>query len=335
MAVGRRAADVPAALAARAPGCDRPIVPGEQMVQVGSGGGPTRTPAASWPGRRATRRKSRGPRCVESAVRPAALRVKTGDGAGSGTVDRRATPMAKRAAGARRTPVQQVTARRRVSSGASRASAPAARTGRQALLRPRASAEPAPRSAGSCRRRRPLGAHASAPTAGWRTMQCDAAGGSRRVIAMCARRMITELTSRLESTAQGHLGVERLQADFLNSQARGGPGHGEAGGQRREPQRAPRVADRARGAGTGSTRSSSRLPAYFRDTQRADLTKTDAVQVARCARCQGAQPHHLAAQDDGHFGAAARDDAGAEPQPGGHRRTSRPARSLTRWRSRP
>ena len=45
-----------------------------------------------------------------------------------------------------------------------------------------------------------------------------------KVVALSVRRMITELTSRLESTAQGHLGVERLQADFLNSQLEAGQG---------------------------------------------------------------------------------------------------------------
>ena len=37
-----------------------------------------------------------------------------------------------------------------------------------------------------------------------------------QVVAMSTQRMITELTSRLETTAQGHLAIKRLQADFLN-----------------------------------------------------------------------------------------------------------------------
>ena len=40
-----------------------------------------------------------------------------------------------------------------------------------------------------------------------------------QVVDMCTKRMITELTSRLEATAQGHLSVERLQTDFLNSKS--------------------------------------------------------------------------------------------------------------------
>ena len=37
------------------------------------------------------------------------------------------------------------------------------------------------------------------------------------VIAMATARMLTELVSRVESTARGNLGFERLQSDFLNS----------------------------------------------------------------------------------------------------------------------
>eukprot|EP00964_Phaeocystis_antarctica_P138562 scaffold103229_cov63-Phaeocystis_antarctica.AAC.1 len=42
------------------------------------------------------------------------------------------------------------------------------------------------------------------------------------VVDMCVKRVITELSSRLESTAQGHLSIERLQTDFLNSKLEAG-----------------------------------------------------------------------------------------------------------------
>ena len=100
----------------------------------------------------------------------------------------------------------------------------------------------------------------------------------QQVVDMCAKRMITELTSRLEATAQGHLSVERLQTDFLNSKLEPGASmikpvdHEESFCAMLEW-----MVESGRGNRLDSFLIS--VTAYFKDTHRLDLTKTDAVKT--------------------------------------------------------
>ena len=96
------------------------------------------------------------------------------------------------------------------------------------------------------------------------------------VAEMCGRRMITELTSRLETTAQGHLGIERLQVDFLN--ARLDPGASMAKPMDNEESFCAML-EWIVSSGRGNRLESFLIsvPAYCRDTHRPDPTKSEAV----------------------------------------------------------
>ena len=99
-----------------------------------------------------------------------------------------------------------------------------------------------------------------------------------QVIAMATQRMITELTSRLETTAQGHLAVERLQADFLNDKlADGGSMAKPVDNEESFSALLEWMVQSGRGNRLDSFLISA--PAYFMDTQRRDLTKTDTVKM--------------------------------------------------------
>ena len=98
------------------------------------------------------------------------------------------------------------------------------------------------------------------------------------MVDMCTKRMITELTSRLEATAQGHLSVERLQTDFLNSKL-------EAGASMIKPvdheESFSAMIEWMVESGRGNRLDSFLISvtAYFKDTHRPDLTKTDTVKT--------------------------------------------------------
>ena len=98
------------------------------------------------------------------------------------------------------------------------------------------------------------------------------------VVDMCTKRMITELTSRLEATAQGHLSVERLQTDFLNSKLETGASmiklvdHEESFSAMLEW-----IIESGRGNRLESFLIS--VSAYFKDTHQPDLTKTETVKT--------------------------------------------------------
>ena len=96
------------------------------------------------------------------------------------------------------------------------------------------------------------------------------------VAEMCGRRMITELTSRLETTAQGHLGIERLQVDFLN--ARLDPGASMAKPMDNEESFCAML-EWIVSSGRGNRLESFLIsvPAYCWDTHRPDPTKSKAV----------------------------------------------------------
>ena len=98
------------------------------------------------------------------------------------------------------------------------------------------------------------------------------------VVDMCVKRVITELSSRLESTAQGHLSIERLQTDFLNSKLEPGASmikpvdHEESFCAMLEW-----MVESGRGHRLESFLIS--VTAYFKDTHRPDLTKTETVKT--------------------------------------------------------
>ena len=99
-----------------------------------------------------------------------------------------------------------------------------------------------------------------------------------QVKAMATERMITELSSRLESTARGHLGVERLQADFLNDRLDEGSSmakpvdNAESFGAMIEW-----MVKSGRGHRLDSFLISA--PAYFKDTKRDDLTQRESAKA--------------------------------------------------------
>ena len=98
------------------------------------------------------------------------------------------------------------------------------------------------------------------------------------VVDMCVKRVITELSSRLESTAQGHLSIERLQTDFLNSKL-------EAGASMIKPvdheESFCAMLEWLVESGRGNRLESFLISvtAYFKDTHRPDLTKTETVKT--------------------------------------------------------
>ena len=110
------------------------------------------------------------------------------------------------------------------------------------------------------------------------------------VVDMCVKRVITELSSRLESTAQGHLSIERLQTDFLNSKL-------EAGASMIKPvdheESFCAMLEWLVESGRGNRLESFLIsaPAYFKDTHRPDLTKTETVETTLRKMKEEAREH--------------------------------------------
>jgi len=96
------------------------------------------------------------------------------------------------------------------------------------------------------------------------------------VMEMATSRMITELTSRKEATARGNLGVERLQADFLNDKLCDG---GTMAKPVDNAESFSALLEWIIKSGRGSRLDSFLIaaPAYFSDTKRIDLTKHPTV----------------------------------------------------------
>ena len=248
-------------------GCDQPIVPGEQMVQVG--GRWAHADASCEMAGEARHQAQVRAALVESAVRPAALGVKTGEAPPDSTSGH---TVAKKAA-----VLENTFSKARIDACQRCLEGKCTRGSDKAQL-----------FCTSCSRSLHLECGQLSKTATLGRMQCTfcrmetmkvTQPAGEQVIAMCAKRMITELTSRLESTAQGHLGIERLQADFLNSRL-------EAGESMAKPvdnaESLSAMIEWLIESGRGNRLDSLliSLPAYFRDTQRTDLTKSDTVQVA-------------------------------------------------------
>ena len=244
-------------------GCERPIVPGEKMIQVGSGWSHVDA-GCELAGEARFQARARAA-LRESAIRPTALGASTGPGPARSTAGH---TLAKRA--------QELTnmySSDRVEACVRCLAGECGKQGDKLFC-------------DSCERGLHRGCGQLSSTASLGVMRCPECRMAEmrvtqpagpRVIEMSVRRMITELTSRLESTAQGHLGVERLQADFLNSQLESGQGMAKPVDN---AESFCALLEWMISSGRGHRLDSFLIsaPAYFKDTQRTDLTKTDTVQ---------------------------------------------------------
>ena len=243
-------------------GCAGPIVPGELMIAVGSGW--SHTDAGCELAAEAQHQAQVRAKLRESSVRPSALGTSTGPKPAQSTSGH---TVAKRAQ-----ELNNMYSSDRVAACMRCLAGDCGKTGDKLFC-------------DSCERgiHRECGQLSKTASLGvMRCTECRMAEmrvtqpAGPRVIEMCAMRMITELSSRLESTAQGHLAIERMQADFLNSKLESGQGMAKPVDN---AESFCALLEWIISAGRGNRLDSFLIaaPAYFKDTQRKDLTKTDSV----------------------------------------------------------
>ena len=243
-------------------GCAGPIVPGELMIAVGSGW--SHTDAGCELAAEAQHQAQVRAKLRESSVRPSALGTSTGPKPAQSTSGH---TVAKRAQ-----ELNNMYSSDRVAACMRCLAGDCGKTGDKLFC-------------DSCERgiHRECGQLSKTASLGvMRCTECRMAEmrvtqpAGPRVIEMCAMRMITELSSRLESTAQGHLAIERMQADFLNSKLESGQGMAKPVDN---AESFCALLEWIISAGRGNRLDSFLIaaPAYFKDTQRKDMTKTDSV----------------------------------------------------------
>ena len=245
-------------------GCDKPIIPGEMMIQTGSKW--AHADAGCELAGEARHQARVRAELRESAVRPSALGVKTGPAPVNSTAGHTIVKKARA--------LENTYSRDRLDA------CMLCLEGKCGRMLDKLFCD-------SCER----GVHRECAqlsrTAAMGKMRCTfcrmkelrvSMPAGQMVVDMCTKRMVTELTSRLEATAQGHLSVERLQIDFLNSKLEPGASmikpvdHEESFSAMLEW-----MIESGRGNRLDSFLIS--VAAYFKDTHRPDLTKTDTVKT--------------------------------------------------------